>query len=69
MLNRFRRTPAMLEFFSKHFGPYRFCKYGTVVVFPFLYGAMENQTITNIGRGIFSSSSGETTIAHEVAHH
>jgi aminopeptidase N len=60
----------MLEFFSCVFTPYPFCKYGTVEVFPFMYGAMENQTITNLSRDVLLSvARAETTVPHEIAHH
>mgnify|MGYP001066853714 FL=1 len=66
---KLRKTPEMLEFFSKKFIDYPFCKYGQAVVYPFIYGAMENQTMTTLHRHlILQTAPSETTIAHEIAH-
>ena len=63
------RTKRMLEHFSNLFVDYPFCKYGTAEVYPFLYGAMENQTMTNLGRAAYHITSDGLTAAHEIAHH
>lgn len=63
------RTTKMLEYFSKFFIDYPFCKYGTVEAYPFMYGAMENQTITMVGKRVLQYSLGlSNTVAHEIAH-
>ena len=62
------RTNQILEHFSEIFIDYPFCKYGTAEVHPFLYGAMENQTMTNLSRSIYRPNDG-LTIAHEIGHH
>lgn len=64
-----KRTVQMLEFFSNTFTDYPFCKYGTVSAHPFIYSAMENQTMTMINRQVLRWVSGmETVLAHEIAH-
>ena len=64
-----RRTKNMLEYFSTLFIDYPFCKYGTAEVHPFIYSAMENQTMTSLSKTIYQVTSDDNTIAHEIAHH
>jgi aminopeptidase N len=64
-----QRTKQILEYFSTIFIDYPFCKYGSVEVFPFIYSAMENQTMTNITKLLFKVTADGNTIAHEIAHH
>jgi len=54
---------AMIDFLSSWFGPYPFDRYGHVVV-PDFPGAMEDQTMTIIGRGAIF----DNVVVHEVAH-
>ncbi len=62
-------TAASLEYFSNQFIDYPFSKYGQAVVYPFIYGAMENQTMTTINRLLMlKTSPADLTIAHEIAH-
>ena len=63
------RTKQILELFSRIFTDYPFCKYGTAEVYPFIYGAMENQTMTNLSRPLYHITSDPSTLAHEAAHH
>ena len=60
-----------MEIYARLFGEYPFLreKYG-MAEFPF-GGAMEHQTITSISAGLVASvtSSGQSTIVHELAHH
>ena len=69
---RLQNTTRILEFFSNKFIDYPFCKYGQIAVYPFNYGAMENQTLTTLGRILLSTAvdaaSCETTVAHEISH-
>ncbi len=53
----------MLDFLSTWFGPYPFDRYGHVVV-PDFPGAMEDQTMTIIGRGAIF----DNVVVHEIAH-
>jgi len=64
-----RSQKNILEYFSTIFIDYPFYKYGTVEVYPFLYTAMENQTMTNISKQIYRITYDGNTIAHEIAHH
>ena len=64
-----RRTKDILEYFSTLFIDYPFCKYGTAEVHPFMYGAMENQTMTNLSKTIYKILYDGNTVAHEIAHH
>lgn len=62
----FARTGAMMDAFSRLFGPYPFEVYGVVVVDEPLGYALENQTLS-----LFDTSTGpgsEAIIAHELAH-
>jgi aminopeptidase N len=59
----------MIQFFadSNMFGPYPFEKYGmNVVLYPFRWGGMENQTMTMIHRWWLNGN--DDGIAHELAH-
>lgn len=57
------RTGAMLTFFEERYGPYPFVSYGAIVDDDSVGYALETQT-----RSFFSSSAGEGTVAHELAH-
>ncbi|MEK7253033.1 MAG: M1 family metallopeptidase [Actinomycetota bacterium] len=59
----FARTAEMLTVFAGWFGPYPFEQYGHVIV-PDFPAAMETQTMTMMGEGLF----GEEVVAHELAH-
>ncbi len=59
----FSRTAEMLALFTEWFGPYPFEQYGHVIVRDFP-AAMETQTMTMMGEGLF----GEEVVAHELAH-
>lgn len=59
----FQRTGEMISLFESWFGPYPFDRYGHVVVTGFP-GAMENQTMSMMGRLALD----ESTVAHELAH-
>lgn len=68
---KFAVTRRAMEIYAQLFGEYPFLreKYG-MAEFPF-GGAMEHQTITSISSSLVGSlnSSGQATIAHELAHH
>ena len=68
---KFAVTRTAMEIYAQLFGEYPFLseKYG-MAEFPF-GGAMEHQTITSISSSLVGSlnSSGQATIAHELAHH
>ena len=68
---KFAVTRQAMEIYARLFGEYPFLreKYG-MAEFPF-GGAMEHQTITSISSGLVASvtSSGQSTIVHELAHH
>lgn len=62
-------SAASLEYFSKLYIDYPFCKYGQAVVYPFIYGAMENQTMTTLNRLLMLKTyQADITIAHEISH-
>jgi len=68
------RVGEMLDFFSGLFGPYPFAEYGHAVV-PGVPGALEDQTLTVIGREVLESyaagygqPTAEEIVAHELAH-
>lgn len=60
----FRKTAAMVEFFSEKFGPYPFEACGGVLTKLGVPGALETQTLPVYG--LFAG--GERVIAHEIAH-
>lgn len=67
----FSKTVRMMEAYSHIFGEYPFEKYGMAVVYPFLYGGMEHQTLSSIHRAWISVAAYphyEDGIAHELAH-
>lgn len=71
--NYFESTPRMIDFFSSVFGPYPFDVYGAVVIDKDLGFALETQTLSLFGTGMFSGPSQpgrgpEEVIAHELAH-
>ncbi|HTY07568.1 MAG TPA: M1 family metallopeptidase, partial [Candidatus Edwardsbacteria bacterium] len=63
----FDSVAVMMGCFSQRFGRYPFAKYGMVAVSPFMYGGMENQTITTIIRDWLSGND-QYGIAHELSH-
>ncbi|MEO0020434.1 MAG: M1 family aminopeptidase [candidate division WOR-3 bacterium] len=71
-VNAFRNILDMLAFFSDslRYGPYPFAneKYGHVVVYPFQWGGMENQTLTMVHR-YWIQVGNDNGIAHELSHH
>src|SRR2546425_3475891 len=71
----FRKTPAMIEWFSKVFGyPYPYPKYAQSTVFDFTFGGMENTGATTLTvRALQTPEEAidqtyETLISHELAH-
>ena len=70
------KTPRMIEFFSERFGyPYPFPKYAQVCVDDFIFGGMENTSITVLTdkclldeRAALDDRRSETLVAHELAH-
>lgn len=67
--NTLKRTGQILEFLSDLFIDYPFCKYGTVEAYPFIYSAMENQTMTMVNKYILQTTLGlGNTVAHEIGH-
>jgi aminopeptidase N len=67
-------TPAMLEFFSEHFGvKYPYAKYAQIIAEMFL-GAMENVSATTHTYRLLADKrasldyTGESVVAHELAH-
>jgi aminopeptidase N len=71
----FRKTPAMIETFSKVFGyPYPYPKYAQSTVFDFTFGGMENTGATTLTvRALETPEEAldqtyETLISHELAH-
>lgn len=66
--NSLKNQPEMLRYYSSVFGEYEFDSYGTVAVFPYMFGGMEHQTMTTIHRNWLRYFS-ETGLSHEVAHH
>ncbi len=65
-LETFANVPDMMALFASQFGAYPFKKYGMSVAEPFLYGAMENQTMVTLGRNVLEGV--ESTVAHELLH-
>ncbi|MGK7907340.1 MAG: M1 family aminopeptidase [Synechococcus sp.] len=70
------KTPEMVEFFSKTFGyPYAYPKYAQVCVDDFIFGGMENTSVTLLTdrclldeRAAIDNLRAETLVAHELAH-
>lgn len=64
----FQNVLDMIQFFSDTamYGPYPFDKYGMNAVYPFVWGGMENQTMTMIHRSWLDGS--DSGISHELAH-
>ena len=69
------RTPAMLELFSTKFGvPYPYPRYAQVFVADFIFGGMENTSLTTLNfRTLFTAEtenlfSSDSLVAHELAH-
>jgi len=71
-VSAFANVPDMLAFFAdtNRYGPYPFAteKYGHVVVYPFQWGGMENQTLTMVHR-YWIQVGNDNGIAHELSHH
>lgn len=72
----FKKTPEMIEFFSRKFGyDFPWNKYSQIVVENFVSGAMENATATVFGDFMIKDSwwyldlDKELVIAHELSHH
>ncbi|TKJ40619.1 hypothetical protein CEE37_06545 [candidate division LCP-89 bacterium B3_LCP] len=63
--NVLERVPEMIDAFSGFFGDYPFDTFGCAET-P-LSGAMENQTIVNLGEWVITGQS-EITVAHELGH-
>ncbi len=68
-------TPKMIAFFEKATGfSYPYAKYGQVVISDFMYGGMENTTITTLTDQALVDErarldvEGESLVAHELAH-
>ncbi len=73
--NSFRYTKNMMEFFEKEIGvPYPWDQYGQVCVHGFMWGGMENTSLTTLTRRTLFQSDTETIqssdglVAHELAH-
>jgi len=73
----FGETPAMLEYFSELLGvPYPYAKYAQVAVADFLYGGMENASITIQNDDVIGTPQEDAEndnwtrllVAHELAH-
>ncbi|WP_448560400.1 M1 family aminopeptidase [Trichothermofontia sp.] len=70
------KTPQMLTFFSEFFGyPYPFPKYAQVCVEDFIFGGMENTSVTLLSdhclldeRAAIDNRGSETLVAHELVH-
>ena len=70
------KTPQMVEFFSQAFGyPYAYPKYAQVCVDDFIFGGMENTSVTLLTdrclldeRAAIDNLRAETLVAHELAH-
>ncbi|WP_017325108.1 M1 family metallopeptidase [Synechococcus sp. PCC 7336] len=70
------KTPEMVEFFSTAFGyPYAYPKYAQVCVDDFIFGGMENTSVTLLTdrclldeRAAIDNTRAETLVAHELAH-
>ncbi len=68
----FGRTPEMLGFFQKLFGPYPYENYGVIVVNDpkAVSGAMETQTLSLFEPAMVTGDrANEDVVAHELAHH
>lgn len=77
-MRAFGETPAMLEFFSELLGrPFPYERYAQVAVSEFLYGGMENTTVTiqndyivvDEGQALDLDGDPRLLVAHELAHH
>ena len=67
----FGRTPQMIAFFSRLFGPYPFEAYGVVVPNIDWGNALETQTLSTFGRDLVEQDQNgdlEATVAHEIVH-
>ncbi len=62
-LEAFARTGEMIEVFAERFGPYPFESFGGVLSYENIGGALETQTLP-----VYSRRTGESTVAHELAH-
>ncbi|MGI0490614.1 M1 family aminopeptidase [Alkalinema pantanalense CENA528] len=70
------KTPEMLEFFSQTYGyPYPYSKYAQVCVDDYIFGGMENTSMTLLTdrclldeRAAIDNFYSETLVAHELAH-
>lgn len=72
----FGRTPEMLKLFGEKFGvPYPWGDYTQIVVSDFIFGGMENTTVTTLYEEVMLDAraaidvTSEDLIAHELAHH
>jgi aminopeptidase N len=73
--NSFRETKQCMEFFERELGvPYPWDKYDQVCVHDFMWGGMENTTLTTLNNyTLFSDQtenlkSSQNLVAHEIAH-
>lgn len=65
----FQRTPEMIDYFNKLYGPYPFDVYGVVVIDEPLGFALETQTLSLFGRPAGSGRvEAEQVTAHELSH-
>jgi aminopeptidase N len=71
----FQETPKVMKFFSEKIGyPYPYPKYDQVVITDFMWGGMENTTITTITErayvppGMRPYFESDALVAHELAH-
>lgn len=71
----FRKTDKMMRFFQDWIGvPYPYKTYGHVAVVDFIYGGMENSTLTTLtertlhDEGAHLTRSSDGLVAHELAH-
>lgn len=62
----FQNVLDMMNFYVGIYGPYPFEKYGMNAVYPFLWGGMENQTMTMIHRNWLIGN--DNGMAHELSH-
>ncbi|MCX7785422.1 MAG: M1 family aminopeptidase [candidate division WOR-3 bacterium] len=65
-VSAFQNVLDMMNFYVGLYGPYPFEKYGMNAVYPFLWGGMENQTMTMIHRNWLVGN--DNGIAHELSH-
>ena len=63
----FEKNVEMMKAYSSKFLEYPFEKYGLDVLFPYVYGGMEHQTITSINR-VWLRQHALMGLAHELAH-